>query len=158
MSGGQGMSGGNSSAVEFIQGFGGSMAGGGSDDEPRGFPGAMPPGAGPGFGQSGMMGQPGRMGAGPGMAGQASFASYLAEDIQPKIGATPLAPCLTYIGVDEGSKLLKKATTEEYDALIIFELEIGFNRILNKVTNDTRVRVVIPKEVAKDTKAIYSRS
>ena len=139
--------------MEFIQGAGGSMAAGDPDEGLRGFPGAMPPGFGapPGFGQPGMTGQPGMMGA-----GQASFASYLAEDIQQKIGATPLVPCLTYIGVDEGSKLLKKAITEEYDALILFELEIGFNRILNKVTNDTRVRVVIPKEVAKDTKAIYS--
>jgi len=96
------------------------------------------------------------MGAGSGNAGQAFSTTYLAEDIQQKIGATPLAPCLTYIGVDEGSKLLKKATSEGYDALIIFELEIGFNRILTKVTNETRVRVVIPKEVAKETKAIYS--
>lgn len=71
-------------------------------------------------------------------------------------GTSPLAPCLNYIGVDETSKLIKKAAQEGYDGLMIFEVKIGVNRVLRKVTNETFVRIIQPNLVPKDAKRFHS--
>ena len=70
-------------------------------------------------------------------------------------GSSPLAPCLTFIGVDEASKLMKKAVQEGYDGLMLFEVTVGMNNVIQKVTNDTLIRVVQPSLVAKDVKRVY---
>ncbi len=114
-------------------------------------PGAFGPGTpGPGTPDSGMMGGPGM--GGPGMRGNAPL---LSSDPKLPPGSSPLAPCLTFIGVDEASKLMKKAWQEGYDGLMLFEVTIGVNRVIQKVTNDTLVRVVQPNSVPKDVKRIY---
>jgi hypothetical protein len=71
-------------------------------------------------------------------------------------GHVPLAPCLTYIGADEANKLIKKAVEDGFDGLFIFEIELDVNRVVGKVINDTRIRVLLPKENVKETKAIFS--
>ena len=77
-------------------------------------------------------------------------------DFKLPAGATPIGPGMTYIGVDESSKLIKKAAQEGYDCLMIFDLEISFNRVLSKANNDTRIKVLVPNEVVKDTEGVFS--
>ncbi len=114
---------------------------------------------GPGFGNPGMggpgMGNPGMGGPGMGGPGMGGNAPQLSTDPKLPAGSSPLAPCLTFIGVDEASKLMKKAWQEGYDGLMLFEVTIGVNQIIQKVTNDTLVRVVQPNSVPKDVKRIY---
>lgn len=117
-----------------------------------GAPGMGPGGMGPGGMGPGGMG-PGGMGqGGMGQGGMPGFG----PDFKIPAGSTPIGPGMTYIGVDESSKLIKKAAQEGYDCLMIFELEISFNRILNKANNDTRIKVLVPNEVVKDTEGVFS--
>jgi hypothetical protein len=69
-------------------------------------------------------------------------------------GHTAIAPGLTYLGSDEQSKLIKKATQAGFDCLILFELDIKQNQMLQKTLNETRMRAVLPREAAKDVKSI----
>jgi hypothetical protein len=137
-----------------------------------GMPGMAGPG-GPGMAGQGMGNpdEPGAGMAGPGMFGNANgggngmFGNGMPNRGTPNLGpfaiaklpagSTPLAPCLTYIGVDETSKLMKKAVQEGYDGRMLFEVASGFNMRLRVVTNDTFVRVVQPSLVAKDVKRVY---
>ncbi|MEI7459251.1 MAG: hypothetical protein WCK15_07600, partial [Pirellula sp.] len=107
-----------------------------------GPPGMGPPGMGPG-------------GMGPGGMGPGGMPGF-SPDFKLPAGSTPIGPGMTYIGVDESSKLIKKAGQEGYDCLMIFELEIGFNRMLSKANNDTRIKVLVPNEVVKDTEGVFS--
>jgi hypothetical protein len=109
--------------------------------------------AGMGMGPAGMGMGPGDMGA-PGM-GQGGMPGFGA-DFKLPAGSTPIGPGMIYIGVDESSKLIKKAAQEGYDCLMIFDLEISFNRMLNKANNDTRIKVLVPNEVVKDTEGVFS--
>lgn len=70
-------------------------------------------------------------------------------------GSSPIAPCLTFIGVDESTKLMKKAVQDGYDALMIFEVTISVNQALQRYANDTLVRVVEPNIVSKDVKKVF---
>ena len=133
-----------------------------------GYPGPGAPGpstfgpgtSGPDMPDSGMMGGPGMRGpgmGGPGMGGPGTRGNAPQLSTDPKLppGSSPLAPCLTFIGVDEASKLMKKAWQDGYDGLMLFEVTIGVNRTYNFVLNDTMVRVVQPNAVPKDVKRIY---
>ena len=122
----------------------------------QGKGGMRPPGegiGGPGMGGPGMGGP--AMG-GPGMGGPGmGFSQAFAANMKLPPGSSPLAPCLTFIGVDETNKLMKKASQEGYDGLMLFEVTIGYNQYLQKVTNDTFVRVVQPSSIPKDVKRVY---
>lgn len=138
-----------------------------------GVPGMAGPGN-PGMGMSGPgnpgMGvagpdEPGAGMAGPGMFGNGNaFGNGMANRGTSNpgpfavgrlpAGSSPLAPCLTFIGVDETSKLMKKAVEEGYDGLMLFEVTVAMNK-LQKVTNDTFIRVVQPSLVAKEVKRVY---
>ncbi len=98
-------------------------------------------------------GRPGMFGEGRGPGGDMPPA--FGNNAMLPAGSTPIAPCLTFIGVDESTKLMKKAVQDGYDALMIFEVTIGVNRVIQRVTNDTLVRVVQPSIVPKDVKKIY---
>jgi len=106
-----------------------------------GFAGGMGSGTGDGFNEGG---QPTFGGNQQGFGSSAKLPQ----------GTTAIAPCMVFIGVDDPTKLMKKAVQDGYDALIIFEVTIGFNRAIQKVTNDTMVRVVQPNIVPKDVKKI----
>jgi hypothetical protein len=156
-------SGGSSAPSMFIQG-GASASSGAIDDgeSPRGQSNGPGGGRGPGLGggpgrgnQPGSGGMGGNLGGGFGGPSQGSFAVY-GPDMKLPSGVTPLAPCFSYIGADDASKLVKKAAHAGYDALIIFELEVKMHPILQKVVNDTRIRVVVPKENPKEVKGVYS--
>ena len=97
-------------------------------------------------------GRPGMFGDGRGPGGDMPPAG---NNAMLPAGSTPIAPCLTFIGVDETTKLMKKAVQDGYDALMIFEVTIGINRVIQRVTNDTTVRVVQPSIVPKDVKKVY---
>lgn len=119
-------------------------------------PSAFGPGyPGPGTPDSGMMGGPGMGGSAMGGPGMRGNSPQMSSDPKLPPGSSPLAPCLTFIGVDEASKLMKKAWQEGYDGLMLFEVTIGVNRVVQKVTNDTMVRVVQPNAVPKDVKRVY---
>ncbi len=136
----------------------GMMAGPGMPGPGMAGPGTPGPGmGGPGMGGPGMDG-PGMFGPGmfgPGTAGTRGNAPVFNTDPKLPPGSSPLAPCLTFIGVDEASKLMKKAWQEGYDGLMLFEVTIGVNRAYKWVLNDTLVRVVQPNVVPKDVKRIY---
>ena len=70
-------------------------------------------------------------------------------------GSTPISPCLTFIGVDDSTKLMKKAVQHGYDGLMIFEVTISVNQALQRYANDTLVRVVEPNIVSKDVKKVF---
>ena len=126
-----------------ISAEGGSSSGGGAAQP--GFSGSrlhLPQG-----GRPGMFGE----GRGPGGGMPPAFGN----NAMLPAGSTPIAPCLTFIGVDESTKLMKKAVQDGYDALMIFEVTIGINRVIQKVTNDTLIRVVQPNIVPKDVKKVY---
>ncbi|MCY2978957.1 MAG: hypothetical protein NTU79_09865 [Planctomycetota bacterium] len=149
-SGGPGLNNPGGMSLKFFQGPGKFGAFGGQDGGQSGS--SEQPGMGPGgMGAPGM--GPGGMGA-PGM-GQGGMPGFGA-DFKLPAGSTPIGPGMTYIGVDESSKLIKKAGQEGYDCLMIFELEIGFNRMLSKANNDTRIKVLVPNEVVKDTEGVFS--
>ncbi len=103
---------------------------------------------------------PGNVG-GPRGGGESSPASsslsptFVANVTLPP-GTSPLAPCLNYIGVDETSKLIKKAAQEGYDGLMIFEVTIGINKVQRRVSNETFVRIIQPNLVPKDAKRFHS--
>jgi len=59
---------------------------------------------------------------------------------------------MVFIGTDEASKLIKKAALEGYDALMIFEVEITLNRVVQKVINETRIRLVDPNLTPKEVR------
>jgi len=113
---------------------------------------------GPGMDGSGMdgsgMGGPGMGGSGMGGSGR-GFPPAFAANAKLPAGSSPLAPCLTFIGVDETNKLMKKASQEGYDGLMLFEVTIKINPAIQKVTNDTLVRVVQPSSTPKDVKRVY---
>ncbi len=115
--------------------------------------GGAPTSGGPGMGGPGM-GGPGMGGPGMGGPGMGMPPAFAANAKLPP-GSSPLAPCLTFIGVDESNKLIKKASQEGYDGLMLFEVTVGFNRNLGIVVNDTLVRVVQPSSVPKDVKRVY---
>ena len=98
-------------------------------------------------------GRPGMFGDGRGPGG--GMPPAFGNNAMLPAGSTPIAPCLTFIGVDEPTKLMKKAVQDGYDALMIFEVTIGINRVIQKVTNDTLIRVVQPNIVPKDVKKVY---
>jgi len=150
---------------------GGNESNGGYGPEYGGGDGFEPGGpAGAGFGAAGFGG--GGMGAGavmPFLQPPGGFEGFpggnpaappafgiLAADVQMTAGHSAIAPCMTFIGVEEQSKLIKKAAREGFDCLVIFEVDIKQNRILNKTVNETRMRAVLPKEIAKDVKTIGS--
>ena len=158
-SGGPGLNPGGMS-LKFFQGPGklGAFLGpdggqSGNSEQPGMGPGGLGPG---GMGPGGMgapgMGPAGMGGLDMGPGGMPGFG----PDFKLPAGSTPIGPGMTYIGVDESSKLIKKAAQEGYDCLMIFELEIGFNRILNKANNDTRIKVLVPNEVVKDIEGVFS--
>ena len=131
------------------QGGGGIGSGGfGGNDSGRGFSGG-------GEGGMPMGGMP--MGGMPGMADPqfGGPSPAFANNAKLPAGSSPIAPCLTYIGEDELTKLMKKAVQDGYDALMIFEVTIGANLAIQMVTNDTAIRVVQPNIVAKEVKRIY---
>ena len=97
-------------------------------------------------------GRPGMFGEGRGPEG--GMPAFGNNAMLPA-GSTPITPCLTFIGVDESTKLMKKAVQDGYDVLMIFEVTIGFNRVIQMVTNDTLIRVVQPNIVPKDVKKVY---
>ena len=136
----------------------GAMAGGGFDAGSGGY-GNSEGGFGngdSGFGTGGETfsdGRPGMFGEGRGPEG--GMPPALSNNAMFPAGSTPIAPCLTFIGVDESTKLMKKAVQDGYDVLMIFEVTIGFNRVIQKVTNDTLIRVVQPNIVPKDVKKVY---
>ena len=98
-------------------------------------------------------GRPGMFGEGRGPGG--GMLPAFGNNAMLPAGSTPIAPCLTFIGVDESTKLMKKAVQDGYDVLMIFEVTIGINRVIGKVTNDTLIRVVQPNIVSKDVKKVY---
>ena len=158
-SGGPGLNPGGMS-LKFFQGPGRLGVFTGQDGGQSGSseqPGMGPVGMGaPGMGPGGM--GPGGMGApsmGPGGMGPGGMPGF-SPDFKLPAGSIPIGPGMTYIGVDESSKLIKKASQEGYDCLMIFELEISFNRMLNKANNDTRIKVLVPNEVVKDTEGVFS--
>lgn len=99
-------------------------------------------------------GAPGPGGRGPGSRNAAGPSGAMPPSFGA--GASALAPCMTFIGSDDTTKLVKKAIAEGYDALIIFEVDLQVNRLLKTVINDTRIRVLLPAENAKDTKAVLT--
>ena len=110
-------------------------------------------GAAPGMSAPGMS-APGM--GGPGMGGSGrGFPPAFAANAKLPAGSSPLAPCLTFIGVDETNKLMKKASQEGYDGLMLFEVTIKNNPAFPNVTNDTLVRVVQPSSIPKDVKRVY---
>lgn len=138
----KGKGGSMASPLKFLQGkggFGGMLEEGGSGYGGYGGPAGMAGPGGQGFG-------------GPGTAAVGGANSKLPA------GSTPIAPCLIYIGVDEMPKLVKKAAQEGYDALIVFDVKVGLNRMIGKVTNDTYISVVQPNLVPKEVKKICSTS
>ena len=169
-SGGPGFNSPAGMTLKFFQGPGklGAFAGpdggqSGSSEQPgigpasMGAPGMGPAGMGaPGMGPAGMgapgMGPSGMGGPNMGQGGMLGFG----PDFKLPAGSTPIGPGMTYIGVDESSKLIKKAAQEGYDCLMIFDLEISFNRMLNKANNDTRIKVLVPNEVVKETEGVFS--
>ena len=84
-----------------------------------------------------------------------SIAPSFVANVSLPPGTSALAPCLNYIGVDEPTKLIRKAAQEGYDGLLIFEVTIGRNPVLRRVTNDTFVRIFQPNSVPKDAKKFY---
>ncbi len=136
-----------SSPLKFLQGKGGFGAVGAGIDE----------GSGGGYGgPAGFGGQFGGPGGQDGFGGPNGQSPAFGANSKLPPGSTPIAPCLVYIGVDESAKLIKKAAQDGYDALIIFDVKVGLNRVLGKVTNDTFVSVVQPNLVPKEVKRIYS--
>ena len=131
-------SGGQNSGGQNSGGMNSGGPGGSLPAQFQGKGGMRLPGEGPGMG-------------GPGMGLPPAFAAN--AKLPP--GSSPLAPCLTFIGVDETNKLMKKASQEGYDGLVLFEVTIGINRAIQKVTNDTLVRVVQPNSIPKDVKRVY---
>ncbi len=122
---------------------GGSPSGGGG--VPPGFSGSRFH-----FPQGGM---PGMFGGGRGPGGGMSPA--VGNNAMLPAGSSPIAPCLTFIGVDESTKLMKKAVQDGYDALMIFEVTIGANLARQEYFNDTLVRVVEPNIVSKDVRKVH---
>jgi hypothetical protein len=104
---------------------------------------------------AGLMGGFGRPGFGGPPSAPSAPAAY-GPDLELPAGFVALAPCLTYIGSDETNKLLKKANEHGFDGLFIFEIELTQNKVLNKVINETRIRLLLPKENIKETKAVFS--
>ena len=137
---------GNPSSTGEMGGMGG-MSGYGQGGP--GGPGGMPTGSGDGYGSM-------PSGIGMGMGGDPAASPPSRSDVQLPVGFVSIGPCMTYIGVDEKNKLIKKAHREGFDCLVIFEVEISFNRVLNKTLNETSIRVIIPNEVVKDAESIYS--
>ncbi len=70
-------------------------------------------------------------------------------------GVIPVAACFNYIGEGEQSELVKKAYTEGYDAIVLFDIEIKLTQ-MRTVNNATRVKVLVPAEVAKDSIPVVS--
>ena len=136
----------------------GAMAGGGFDAGSGGY-GNSEGGFGngdSGFGTGGETfsdGRPGMFGEGRGPEG--GMPPAFGNNAMLPAGSTPIAPCLTFIGVDESTKLMKKAVQDGYDVLMIFEVTIGINRVIQKITNDTLIRVVQPNIVPKDVKKVH---
>jgi hypothetical protein len=77
-------------------------------------------------------------------------------DVALPAGYSVVAPGLIYIGVGDQSKLVKKATQEGFDCLLLFELDIRQVQTPSgtKTANDTRIRALLPREAAKDVKSI----
>ena len=132
------------------------MAGPGNPGMGMGVAGPDEPGAGmagPGMAGPGMFGNGNTFGNGMANRGTSNPGPFAVGRLPA--GSSPLAPCLTFIGVDETSKLMKKAVQEGYDGLMLFEVTVGMNNFMQKVTNDTLIRVVQPSLVPKDVKRVY---
>jgi hypothetical protein len=137
--------------------------GAGFDEAPTGVPGGANPGApglgAPGLGRPGLggpgLGGPGLGGpglGGPGLGGpgfgqqntmQAPADPTLAKDLELPSDTIPLTSGLNFIGKgDSVGELSKRATEQNYDALIVFEVDVSLVRVNNTVKNDCRIRVV----------------
>jgi hypothetical protein len=179
---GSGSQGGNSGGgstqdrVEYLapQDDAGSLLGGagngfGSNTAPPppgqpGRPGFGAPGApaAPGFGAPGFgapgFGAPG-FGA-PNAPNSPSFDPALAKELQLPSDTIPLASGLNYIGKgDSLNELAKRALEQNYDALIVFEVDVSFVRVNSTIKNDCRIRAVdLRAEKDSKEKAISSSS
>ncbi len=127
--------------------------GAGFDEAPTGVPGAANPNA-PGFGAPGP-GRPGFGGpglGGPGLGGpgfgqqntmQAPVDPTLAKDLELPSDTFPLTSGLNYIGKgDSVGELSKRAIEQNYDALIVFEVDVSLLRVNNTIKNDCKIRVI----------------
>jgi len=107
----------------------------------------LPSGAAPGAGNIGMpgFGGPGFGGPGPGQPNspQTPIDPAMEKDLGLPADTVPLTSGLNYIGQgDSVGELSKRAVEQNYDALIIFEVDVSLVRVNNTVKNDCRIRVV----------------
>jgi len=127
------------------------------------------PGSGATLGNTGGEG-PGSMGAGvQGLGGAATgfggagsqpsmpniesmVKNFSFQEIQLPSGSIPLGSGLVYIGSAENiAKLTERATEQQYDALIVFEVDASMIMANRSIKNDCRIRAV-PLKSAKDSK------
>lgn len=113
---------------------------------------------------SGIPGAGGIMpGAGAGFANSPAAAGYdpaLLKELQLPAGTIPLGPGLNYIGKGESvGELSKQAIDGDYDALIVFEVDVSLLRVNNTIKNDCRIRVInLRADKDSKDKAITSSS
>jgi hypothetical protein len=94
----------------------------------------------PGFGAPGV---PGSSGSGFGSNQAPALDPALAKDLQLPSDTIPLSSGLTYIGKgDNVGELTKRALEQNYDVLIVFEVDVSFLRVNQTIKNDCRIRAV----------------